>query len=715
MRTNLHACLFSVLAGLALILSSPPGHAEERVRPLIVADIDDRALVTLEGNTRPEVTAANDRGAIADATPLDHMTLLLKRSPEREAALDTMIDALHDPASPYYHRWLEADQIGADYGPAPSDRAKITHWLTGHGFKVNFVRANGMIIDFSGTASQLRTTFHTELHRLDVAGKRHVANVSDPQIPAALVPAVAGIITLNDFELQPQSEFSPDFAHPCSNGFGTCQAVAPADLATIYNFKPLFEAGITGQGQTIAIIESSNPAKLADWRTFRQKYGLSGYTGGSLRLIHPQPAFGGNDCVNPGISAAEDEAILDAEWLSAAAPSAHIVMAACQGTVTTSGILTAVLNLEEEKPAARPLIISISYGECEANHGATLNGAYVNAFQTAVAGGASIFVSSGDALSTDCDRNLPAAGHGLGVASPASTAYNVAVGGTDFGDTYHNDVSRFWNVGNSPTFSSAKSYVPEIAWNGSCASELVVKHYDAKTSYGPAGFCNDSNESLRSYFAKVEGAGGGPSGCASGAPLAPSIVSGTCKGTPAPAWQTGVPGLPANGVRNLPDVSMFAANRPWGHSYVICATDQGGCIYGWGGTSFSTPIMAGVQALVNQTMKADHGEGNPNVVYYKLAAAEYRSDAGPAGCDASRGNQVGKSCIFRDVTEGDIEAPCTQGSPNCFSQRASVGATSTSASSYRPAYRTAAGWDFATGLGSVNVANLVNAWHTVAP
>ena len=127
--------------------------------------------------------------------------------------------------------------------------------------------------------------------------------------------------------------------------------------------------------------------------------------------------------------------------------------------------------------------------------------------------------------------------------------------------------------------------------------------------------------------------GGGPSGCATGVPADNFVVGGSCKGYAKPSWQKGVPGIPNDGVRDLPDVSLFAANGLWGHYYAFCFSDfenggtpcEGPPVYwsGAGGTSFSSPIMAGIQALVNQKMGA--AQGNPNPVYYKLAASSVAS------------------------------------------------------------------------------------------
>ena len=123
------------------------------------------------------------------------------------------------------------------------------------------------------------------------------------------------------------------------------------------------------------------------------------------------------------------------------------------------------------------------------------------------------------------------------------------------------------------------------------------------------------------------------------------------------------------------------------------------------GTSFAAPIMAGIQALVNQ--KTASRQGNPNPVYYQLATSEYGS-SGNGSCNSSNGNTVSDSCIFYDVTLGDMDVDCV--GPNCYLGGGSVGVLSTSNSAFTPAYGTTIGWDFATGIGAVNAANLVNNW-----
>ena len=693
----------------ALALASGASHAmAETGQRLVNRPVDDRQTVELAGNTRSEARAENDRGRVSDGLPLEHMQLLLGRSPDSEAALTQLIDSLHDRSSPNYHEWLTAEQFGREFGPAEADIAAVSGWLAGHGFTVNGISASRTVIDFSGTAGEVREAFHAELHQLDVRGVSHIANMSDPRIPAALASVVKGIVSLHDF--RPHTDFKPKPAYTFTSGGTTFEAVVPADLATIYNFNPLFKAGISGKGETVIVIEDTNVFSTADWTKFRSTFGLSSYTSGSFSQIHPS---GSLSCSNPGVVPGnEGEAELDAEWASAAAPNAVIKLASCSDTSTTFGGLIALENLVNS--TSPPAIVSISYGECEVENGATANAAYNSVYKQAVSEGTSVFVSAGDEGAASCDANLANATHGIGVSGFASTPYNVAVGGTDFGDTYAGTNSTYWSAGNSSTYHSAKSYINEIPWNDSCASVLIATSSGYATTYGAAGFCSSSTASDFGYLTTASGSGG-PSHCATGKASIGGVVSGTCAGYAKPSWQSLV-GNPADKVRDLPDVSLFAANGVWGHYYVYCDSDTAdggapctGAPSNWagaGGTSFAAPIWAGIQALVNQ--KTGAKQGNPNPTYYALARTEYGT-TGSSTCNSSKGHAVGSSCIFYDVTQGDMDVNCT-GSHACYRPSGTYGVLSTSTSAYKNAYGTGTGWDFATGIGTVNVTNLVDKW-----
>jgi subtilase family serine protease len=707
-----------------LLVNGASALAEEAIpgRPLLSANADERQMVTLQGNTRAEAKiVANDRRAVADGLTLDHIHLQLKRSPAQERAVEAFVDSLTDRTSPNYHHWLTAAEFGRRFGVAESDIARITGWLKAKGLKVNFVYPSRMVIDFSGTAGRVSRAFKTEIHRLEVGGESHIANIRDPQIPAALAPAVEGIVSLHDFRAHNKVVRRPahtDARQPNVSGscFGQrCYVVGPGDLATIYGLTALFKAGYRGTGQVLATVEDTNLYANSDWTTFRRVFGLTSYTAGKLQVVHPAPK-GGSACANPGVNGNDGEAALDVEWASAAAPAATIMLASCRDTRTTDGVYMATQNLINS--ASPPPVISISYGLCEVDNGAAENAAFNRMYQQAASEGISVFVATGDAGATDCSATtVNGTVVGIGVNGWAVSKYNVAVGGTDFRDTYDGKNTTYWSANTGTPWSTAKSYVPEMPWDDTCANAMIAAYYSSggTVPYGANGFCNSREGSS---FLEPGGGEGGPSGCYSGAASRDHVVSGTCKGYPKPSFQKEVLGVPSDGVRDIPDVSLFASDgSAWSHNYATCYSDRaggGGPCTGnpanWrgnaGGTSYSTPIMAAIQVLVDQYV--GDRQGNPLPTYYALAKAEYGTK-GSKPCSADEGRLIGATCIFHDVVSGDIYADC-RGRIDCYRPSGTYGILSTASTAYRPAYKATIGYDLATGLGSVNAFNLAKNW-----
>src|SRR5271170_1962175 len=723
-----------LLCGICAALSCPNVRAQER-RRLVTEKIDESKLVTLGGNTTPAAFhAENDRGAVAGDLRFEHLLLLLKRSPEAEAQLKEEIDAMHNPASPRFHEWMTAEEFGTRYGAHPEDIKAVHGWLESHGLTVNQVYKNGLVMDVSGTAKQVSEAFHTEIHNLILPnGDKHMANMRDPQIPAALSAVVEGP-SLHDFFRRPHvtkmkpvsfdhkaGRWNPRFNVPIE-GF-TFNVVAPYDFATIYNLLPLWKQGVTGKGVTIALVEDSNLANPSDWSTFRKTFGLDGFKNGNFKQVYP-------DCKNPGQNGDEIESALDVEWASAAAPDANIVLSACGDTQTTAGLDRAIINLLETAP---PDIISDSYGLCE-----TITGQAEIALENfeaefATVQGTTFFIAQGDTGADECAPVEPTNYAILGINSGDNTAsaYAVDVGGTDFMAQYNSDVngiplSNYWSGKNdSATKASALSYIPEIPWNDGCTSKLIYTdpvNGAFTQAYGANGFCNSA--AGQTFVIDVAG-GGGPSTCFTGEPSIPGVVSGTCRGNPKPAYQRDVPGVPHDGLRDQPDLSLFASNGVWGSFYLECMSDvsQGGAVctvrndavvQGGGGTSFSAPAMAGIQALINQKFGR---QGDANYVYYALARWQFEQPNAGA-CDASRGNGTlpASYCVFHDVTRGDTDIPCGQNPDgqfyDCFGASGTTifGELSNSDFKKEPAYPATFGYDQATGLGSVDATNLFNAW-----
>ena len=695
-RIAQHGFARNLIASVALLGATTVALGQgNQVRIARLTDpIDETKLVTLTGNTHPLAIAKYDLGAAPDSMPLQHMYLQLKRSAEQEQALHEKLKEMQTSGSPSYHHWLTAEELGKSYGPAQQDIDTVVSWLAVHGLQVNGVSKTGLTIDVSGTVSQLRDAFHTQIHTYSVKGKQHIANASDPVIPAALAPAVAGFNSLNSFLpksllTKRKSDFSFDY-----ETFEQYDE-APSDLATIYNVTPLYKAKrpITGKGQTVVVLEDTD-IKPSDVATFRKAFDLTSYSG-TFAQIHP-----GSGCTDPGKNGAEGEAALDAEWAGAVAPDAKVELASCADTETNFGAFIAAQNLLDE--ATPPPIMSLSYGSCEAAQGPSGNLYIEELWEQAALEGVSVFVSTGDGGPAGCDdpdTETYAIG-GIAANALASTPFNTATGGTDFLDTAEGENSEYWSTTNSKAGESAKSYVPEMTWNDSCASSVLYTYLGAPNGIS---LCNTG------AFLDIIGGSG-----------APSFVYAK------PYWQENVYGNPSDGVRDLPDVSLFASNGFWSHAILFCMSDpaEGGapCNYSnptdayynsAGGTSFTAPQLASIQALINQ--KAGGPQGNPAPIYYDLGKLQYGltflpNKLGIDACNASSGNEDSKACLFHDVTTGNTDVPC-YGTNDCYgSAGLSYGVLSTSDKKLKVAFPAASGWDFTSGLGSLNVTNVVLVW-----
>src|SRR5216684_3392084 len=569
------------------------------VRDRITSFIDEGQRVTLRGNRHPLAAARYDAGAVAPDFPMERMILTLLPDAAQQDALNQLLDAQHNPESPYYRQWLTPEQYGERFGISESDTAQVVNWLQSHGLRVEEVTAGRRSIVFSGAASQVESAFHTQVHAYKIGNELHHANAKEPEIPAALAQVVGGVVSLHDFRSETLHNGarlpSPDFTS------GGSHYLAPADFATIYNLVPLYQQSINGAGQSIAIVGRFN-IRLTDVRQFRSMFGLPAHD--------PQIIVNGAD---PGIfsSGEETEADLDVEWSGAVAPNATIKFVVSRSTNSSDGVDLSAQYIVNHNLAA---VMSTSFGLCEASLGSSGNAFLNSLWQQAAAQGISVFVSSGDNGAAGCDSaSATSATHGRGVNGLCSTPYSVCVGGTEFNDT--SAPSLYWMPSNaSGTQASAISYIPELAWN------------ESASGYGLWA----SGGGMSAIYAK-------------------------------PSWQTGT-GVPADGKRDVPDVSLSSA----GHDgYLIY---QEGSLYVVGGTSAASPSFAGAMALVVQHAAAR--QGNANTVFYSLAAKQ----------------RAGGASVFHDITSGNNSVPGQTG------------------------FNAAVGYDQATGLGSVDASVLVGHW-----
>ena len=707
-------CRHAAIGG-AVLVSMAGAHAALAAVPaipMVTGVVSDASTVSLPASMPTAIAASTDAGAIPAGQQFTHFQLALKRPAARQAALDALVTQQLQPQSPYYHQWLTPAQLSSEYGPAAADIAATTAWLQSHGLTVNSVSPTGMSIDFSGSAASLAAAFHTQMHAYSRNGEPHIGPSAAPAVPAALAPVIGGV-TLGNFFPRPQLVHMPQMSaakvasatvsHVGSSYTATVQgttfyAVTPSDFATIYNENqaftgaPALGAKVTGAGQTIVVAEQTDILP-ADWNTFRSAFKLTGYKG-SLSLTHP----GG--CADPGMTPDESEAALDAEWSGATAPDAKIVEASCAGTQTTFGVMTTLQNLVELGTPASA--ISISYGGCEQGNGLSFLQMWENLIEEGASEGISIFVSSGDSAVAGCDpAGSPKATGGLAVNGLASNPYDTAIGGTDFQDTALGQNSRYWSSSNSSSGGSALSYIPEIPWDNDCANSII---WQAKGASGPILDCNKTPGKGPSVQ-NVVGGGGGQ-----------SLLYAK------PDWQSpSLRGVPDDGVRDLPDISLFAANGIWNHFYLYCMSDakQGGvpCNYSnandflgsaAGGTSFGAPAFAGISALVAQYKGFRVGNVAPRL--YQIAALQFGNSVLANSCDSSKGSAISRACVFNDVSKGDNAVSCAAGSPDCFTNANStkgIGVLSITPSTLNPAFPATAGYDLATGLGTVNVTNLI--------
>jgi uncharacterized protein (TIGR03437 family) len=408
----------------------------------IAGAINPRNLVVLKGNSNPQARPEVDRGPVDASLHLDGITLHFKPTAAQHAALLDLLQQQQDTASANYHRWLQPEQFADRFGLSPSDLAKVAAWAESQGFRVEYQAHTRTFIRVSGSAAQVQSAFHLELHRYEVDGETHFANAGDPSIPAALEPLVSAIRGLDDFYPKPPHRITlpkPDYTE--LNG---SHLLVPADLWTIYDMNPLLNAGYNGMGQKLVVVGQSN-VDLTDDRMFRSGLGLS--------PNDPQIMLGGSD---PGTVLSQQQEIdLDLEWAGGMAPNATIIY-----VYATSAAAAAEYAIDHNLAP----VVSSSYTECEQMVTGSAIGAFESIAQMANAMGITWVAASGDQGAAACDTSPTAttAVDGLAVNIPASIPEVTGVGGTTFTDL----TTGYWSLNNNPVNdASALSYIPEVAWN----------------------------------------------------------------------------------------------------------------------------------------------------------------------------------------------------------------------------------------------------------
>ena len=606
----------------------------QSVAPRITSDITNYEQTTLRGSQHPMAQTRFDDGRVPAATRLNGASIYFSRTAEQEADLQELIAAQQDSASPLYHQWLTPDQFAARFGVANADLNKVKSWLQQQGFSVDSVARSRNMIRFSGTSRQVEGAFSTEMHYYNEQGVRHISPSTELSVPSALASVVLAVRNLSDFHPRPMhvARAIPDFTS------GQTQSVhfAPGDIKTAYNIPSSF----TGTGQSIAIMGQS-AIRTIDMENFQ--------IAANLTVKDPKLVLVPGSGSSVRYLGDESESDIDLEWSGAIATGANILFVYV-GSNFNYDVSDAILYAVDEDIAP---IISISYGYCETQIAPSFKNAIEAIGAQATTQGQTVIASSGDSGSTGCSLFTSltnAQQQALAVSYPASSAYVTAAGGTEI--TNANNVTGnppgYWTAasGGIDVLNSALQWIPEVAWNDDALG------------------------------------GGSLSSSGGGASV---LIS-------RPAWQAGVPGIPAGTQRLVPDISLYSSpNNP---GYLYCSSDSSvgvsqSCANGFrdqnsryltvaGGTSFAAPVFAGMVAIINQAKGYSNGQGLINPALYTLAS-----------------NSSTYASAFHDVTVGNNN--CTGGSSLCGSPATG-------------GFSAGTGYDEVTGLGSVHLTNLIGAW-----
>jgi len=705
--SRLAALAAAGLLAFTAFAASAQTQPEALIPNRITQAINPDQRVTLTHNVHPLAQAKYDQGAAPGSMATGRIMLVLKRSAAQEQALTQYLGDLQNPNSANYRKWLTPALFGQLYGISDTDLTTVTAWLQSQGFTIDKVpqARNGII--FSGNVAQIQQAFNTSIHRYVINGETHFANSTDPQVPAALAPVIAGIAQLNDF--RPRSDMrkgkmlnahydsqtktiKPDLTDT-QNGV---LYVGPADAATIYdspnkNLNTKY-TGTTydGTGVTIGIAGDSN-ITVSNVNNYRSFFGLSANP--------PNIIVDGND---PGVNSDAVEALLDNEVSGGLAPGAKINFYTAADTDMQNGLMLAIYRAIDDNQVS---ILNVSFGLCEAAEGVGGNAQLLSAWEQAAAQGISVTVATGDSGSAGCDdpNAEDQAQNGLAVSAFASTPYNIAVGGTDFPILYSvtGNFAKYVNatsLGSAPYYGTALGYIPENPWNSSTATNFAASGVDPTLS-GNTPYMDPNNNNATNIAA----AGGGLSsvGFCNGSVQQDANGNYFCTGAvgpyPQPPFQSGVTNSISTTARSLPDVSLLASPGDWGATWAVCADAQStgsgqtspDCVpdstgnftlEGVGGTSAAAPAFAGMLAVISSSMGGER-LGQANNVLYNLYTTQNKSG-------------------FHDITAGNISVYCTGGTQaNCGSNNFLTG------------YNAGTGYDAATGLGSVDLAQLMSNWN----
>lgn len=418
-------------------------------------------------------------------------------------SLKAYVDSASRTKSINAHHHLTQAQIAAAYAPLASSQQAIISYLQGYGFQVTSTGKLHLVIGFQGTVGDAENAFHIQINNYrSPKGQNFYAPASDPSVPIALarlIQNVAGLSNSAHFSHPPIRKLkssNPKIATTSNANCSVNGGYTPAQIASAYNLNSFYNAGLKGDGQTVALFE------LDDYSSGD----ISNYTsclGGKQVPINRISVDGGAQ----GTGAGAIEVELDMELILSAVPhlaALDVYEGPKPGVLTDAQYLDIWSRIITDAFAS---VISTSWGACEANVPQADFQAENNLFTIAAAQGQTIFAAAGDTGTNDCRTPLSSGQARLAVDDPASQPYVTGVGGTSLtlsNNAYGSEV--VWNNGYD-SFSNlvfaggggVSSTWPLPAWqqgpgvnSGSSGREVPDVSLDADPNTGYAMYCTVS-------------------------------------------------------------------------------------------------------------------------------------------------------------------------------------------------------------------------------
>lgn len=627
-----------------------PSFAQQK--PRITKTINEQSRVTIGGSKHPLAQPQFDIGSVNPDLKLDRMLLVLGASPQQEKDLQGFLKSQQDRTSPNYHHWLTPEEFGEKFGPAPQDLATVKGWLAAEGFTVESVARSGRWVEFSGTAGETEHAFSTVMRQYKVGQSTHIGNASEISLPAAISPVVRGLASLHDFFKKPMIH---EFVRAQRNPDGSYTPITP-------------DATLQGPKGTVHALSPGDFAKI--------------YQLGPLYTAAPTPLNGSGVTIAIVARHFADGFDMTAfRSLTGLPPASFIETLTLPNDPdpdkSAEDEIEADLDSEWAGGVAPGATINLVVSSSTAtSDGVDLSSAYIVDHNLAPV----MSVSFGD-----CEAAL----------GPAENSFFKEL----WQQAAAQGISVMVSSGDSGAAGCDQLTQATAATGGLAVSGVSSTPFN--TAVGGTEFQDSTNTGI--FWSTVNSSSGVSvngyipeaawnESCNPNAPASPCAGVGFILASggggasalyPKPDWQNGIRGVPSDAARDVPDISFSAAAHD---GYVICALNScaSNQIEIIGGTSASSPAFAGVMAIINQ---AAGRQGLANYKLYELA----RNPS--AFCDSnSRSNPTvapPANCIFNDVSSGNNSVPGLVG----FSAG--------------PAF------DLVSGLGSVNAANLVNAWNAI--